>query len=194
MKMLKYSLSTGFGCTYKLRLQCRPYGLGLAHKTENKVFYFDELVLENTTTSKTCEEFHSRYPNHKGKIIVNGDASGDNRSCTSEYTNYVIIKRKLESFGYEVEIKIKGFNPPIKNRVAAFNAKVKNANGEIGLYISPKCEKLLYNIYNLRYIEGSSKIDIPTYSQIKQAKELKFLSHPFDAASYLVDFYWPIVL
>ena len=25
-------------------------------------------------------------------------------------------------------------------------------------------------------------------------KELKFLSHPFDAASYLVDFYWPIVL
>lgn len=171
-----------------------PMAWVLAHKTENKVFYFDELVLENTTTSKTCEEFHSRYPNHKGKIIVNGDASGDNRSCTSEYTNYVIIKRKLESFGYDVEIKIKGFNPPIKNRVAAFNAKVKNANGEIGLYISPKCEKLLYNIYNLRYIEGSSKIDIPTYSQIKQAKELKFLSHPFDAASYLVDFYWPIVL
>ena len=83
------------------------------------VFYFDELVLENTTTAKTCDEFYSRYPNHKGKIIINGDASGDNRSCTSEYTNYVIIKRKLTSFGYDAEIKIKGFNPPIKNRVAA---------------------------------------------------------------------------
>ena len=132
--------------------------------------------------------------NSKTKSYINGDASGDNRSCTSEYTNYVIIKRKLESYGYDVEIKIKSFNPPIKNRVAAFNAKVKNADGEIGLYISPKCEKLLYNIYNLRYIEGSSKIDVPTYTQIKQTKELKFLSHPFDAASYLVDFYWPIVL
>ena len=43
-------------------------------------------------------------------------------------------------------------------------------------------------MYNLRYIEGSSKIDVPTYTQIKQSKELKFLSHPFDAASYLVDF------
>ena len=115
-----------------------PMAWVLAHRTEDKVFYFDELVLENTTTAKTCEEFYRKYPHHKGKIIVNGDASGDNRSCTSEYTNYVIIKKKLQSFGYEVEIKIKGFNPPIKNRIAAFNAKVRNANGDIGLYISPK--------------------------------------------------------
>ena len=100
----------------------------------------------------------------------------------------------MESYGYDVEIKIKAFNPPIKNRIAAFNAKVRNANGDIGLYVSPKCEKLLYNIYNLKYREGSSKIDIPTYQQIKQSKELKFLSHPIDAASYLVDFYWPITL
>lgn len=171
-----------------------PMAWVLAHKSEDKVFYFDEIVLENTTTQKTCEEFCRRYPLHKGRIIINGDASGDNRSCTSEYTNYVIIKRTLAKFGYDAEIKIKSYNPPIKNRIASFNAKVKNAEGEIGLYISPKCEKLLYNIYNLRYIEGTSKIDVPTYSQIKQTKELKFLSHPFDAASYLVDFYWAITL
>ena len=171
-----------------------PMAWVLAHKSDGKVFYFDELVLENTTTKKTCEEFCRRYPNHKGRIIINGDASGDNRSCTSEYTNYVIIKHTLAAFGYDAEIKIKPYNPPIKSRVAAFNAKVKNANGDIGLYVSPKCEKLLYNIYNLRYIEGTSKIDVPSYTQIKQNKELKFLSHPFDAASYLVDFYWPITL
>lgn len=166
----------------------------LAHKTDDKVFYFDEIVLENTTTAKTCDEFFSRYSEHKGNIIVNGDASGDNRTCTSEYTNYVIIKKKLQSYGYDADIRIKAFNPPIKNRIAAFNAKVRNANGDVCLYISPKCEKLLYNIRNLKYIVGSSKIDVPTFSQIKQNKELKFLSHPFDAASYLVDFYWPIVL
>lgn len=171
-----------------------PMAWILAHKTDNKVFYFDELVLENTTTAKTCEEFLSRYPNHKGKIIINGDASGDNRSCTSEYTNYVIIKKSLLKYGYDVDIKIKPYNPPIKNRIAAFNAKIRSANGNICLFIDPKCEKLLYNIYNLRYREGSSRIDIPTYQQIKQNKELKFLSHPIDAASYLVDYYWPIKL
>ena len=166
----------------------------LAHKTDDKVFYFDEIAMENTTTSKACEEICQRYPNHKGKIIINGDASGDNRSCTSEYTNYVIIKKKFLQYGYDVDICIKAFNPPIKNRIMAFNAKVKSADGEICLFVDKKCEKLLYNIYNLRYKEGSSRIDIPTYSQIKQSKELKFLSHPFDAASYLVDFYWPIAL
>ena len=150
--------------------------------------------MENTTTAKACDEFLRRYPAHKGRIIVNGDASGDNRSCTSEYTNYVIIKKKLLQYGYDAEIKIKAFNPPIKNRIMAFNSKIKSADGEICLYVDKKCEKLLYNIYNLKYREGSSKIDIPTYQQIKQSKELKFLSHPIDAASYLVDFYWPITL
>ena len=171
-----------------------PMAWVLAHKTDDKVFYFDEIVLENTTTAKACEEFCRRYPNHKGKIIINGDASGDNRSCTSEYTNYVIIKKMLLKHGYDVEIKIKPYNPPIKNRVMAFNAKVRSADGEICLYVDKKCEKLLYNIYNLKYKEGTSQIDIPTYQQIKQSKELKFLSHPFDAASYLVDFYWSITL
>lgn len=165
-----------------------------AHKTDDKVFYFDEIAMENTTTAKACDEFYRRYPNHKGKIIVNGDASGDNRSCTSEYTNYVIINKKLLQFGYDVEIQIKAFNPPIKNRIMAFNSKVRSANGEVCLFVDKKCEKLLYNIYNLKYKEGSSKIDLPTYQQIKQSKELKFLSHPMDAASYLVDFYWPITL
>lgn len=166
----------------------------LAHKTQDKVFYFDEIAMENTTTVKACDEVCARYPHHKANIIINGDASGDNRSCTSEYTNYVIIKKRFQSHGYDPQIRIKAFNPPIKNRIAAFNAKIRNAKGEIGLYVSPKCEKLLYNIRNLKYVEGSSKIDVPTYQQIKQSKELKFLSHPFDAASYLVDFYWPIVM
>lgn len=165
-----------------------------AHKTDDKVFYFDEIAMENTTTAKACDEFLRRYPVHKGRVIVNGDASGDNRSCTSEYTNYVIIKKKLLQYGYDAEIQIKAFNPPIKNRIMAFNSKVRSADGEVCLFVDKKCEKLLYNIYNLKYKEGSSKIDIPTYSQIKQSKELKFLSHPIDAASYLVDFYWPITL
>ena len=95
---------------------------------------------------------------------------------------------------YDADIRIKAYDPPIKNRIAAFNAKIRNAEGEVCLYVDKKCEKLLYNIYNLRYREGTSKIDIPGYQQIKQTKELKYLSHPIDAASYLVDFYWPITL
>ncbi len=193
VKEIKYQqdMDLHISCDFNVDPMCWV----LAHKTDKKAFFFDEIVIENTTTAKACDEFCRRYPKHKGKIIINGDASGDNRSCTSEFTNYVIMKKQLAKHGYtDVDIRIKAFNPPIKNRVAAFNFMVCTADGEVKLFVSPKCEKLLYNIYNLKYQEGSSKIDLPSFHQIKQAKELKYLMHPFDAASYLIDFYWPISL
>ena len=166
----------------------------LAHIDSHKVYFFDEIVLENTTTVKTCEEFAKRYPTHKGKIIINGDASGDNRSCVSEYTNYMLIRNFFaQKMKRNVEFHLRQFNPPIKNRVAAFCSMVKSMDSQIRILIDPKCEKLIYNLNNLKYREGGSNIDIPTYWAIKNNKELKFLSHPFDAASYLVEYYFPII-
>ena len=166
----------------------------LAHIDNHKVYFFDEIVLENTTTTQTCEEFIKRYPYHKGKIIINGDASGDNRTCVSEYTNYMLIRNFFaQKMKRNVEFHLRQFNPPIKNRVAAFCSMIKSMDGQRKILIDPKCEKLIYNLNNLKYREGGSNIDIPTYWAIKNNKELKFLSHPFDAASYLVEYYFPII-
>ena len=166
----------------------------IAHKDDSKVYFIDELALENATTSSACDEFIRRYPCHKGRIVINGDASGDNRSCQSEYTNYVIMRNRLGAYGYrDVKFDIRTFNPPIRNRIAAFNAMVKNSEGERRLFVDPQCEKLLYNIENLKYLEGSSRLDLPSYYQIKSLPGTKFLGHPFDAASYLVEYYFPIV-
>ncbi len=164
----------------------------LAHKSDNKVYFFDEIVLENTTTALAVEEFYSRYSSHKAPIIINGDASGDNRSVSSEYTNYIIMRNRLTQLGFQVDFKIKPFNPPIKNRIAAWNAKIKNFNGEIGILVSPRCKWLIYNIENLKYKEGSSLLDLPSHYQLKAERKLKFLGHPFDAASYIVEYYWPV--
>jgi len=164
----------------------------LAHKTGEKVFFFDEITLENTTTALAVEEFYSRYSAHKAPIIINGDASGDNRSVTSEYTNYVIMRNRLSQLGFTVDFKIKPFNPPIKNRISAWNAKIKNVNGDMGIFISPRCKWLIYNIENLKYKEGSSLLDLPSHYQVKTDRKLKFLGHPFDAASYIVEYYWPV--
>ena len=140
------------------------------------------------------EEFLRRYPNHKSEIIINGDASGDNRSTQSEYSNYVIIKNALKRHYPDKKIKfdLRPYNPPIKQRIQAFNAMVCNHNKERKIYVDKKCEKLLYNIYNLKYKVGSDIVDVPSYAQIKNENSLKYLEHPFDAASYLVEFYFPI--
>lgn len=166
----------------------------LAHKTDEKAFFFDELTKENTYTQECIEEFIKRYGNHRGKIIVNGDASGDYRNAQSKFTNYAIILNSLrEHFGADrVKLEIRDFNPPIISRINAFNQRVKTNKGIIDIYIDPKCEKLLYNIDNLKFKQGTSEIDLPTQKEIEQNPELKYLGHPFDAASYLVEYYWAI--
>lgn len=167
----------------------------MAHKTAEKVFYFDELAIENTFTRECAEEFVARYGNHRGKIIVNGDASGNYRNAQSEYTNYAIILQVLrEHFGNDrVELAIRDFNPPVINRINAFNQRVKTNKGIYNIYIDPKCKKLIYNIDYLKFKAGTSKVEVPTLAEILKDNDKKFLGHPFDAASYLVEYYWAVV-
>lgn len=171
-----------------------PMCWALAHKDEDNVYFFDEIVIENTSTQQCIEEFIRRYPKHKSDIIINGDASGDNRSTQSEYTNYAIIKKALYNFGYDkVKFKLRDYNPPILSRISAFNARVKNSNNERHLFIDPRrCKWILYNIYNLSFKEGTSIVNVPTHNQIKTNRDYKFLEHPFDAISYLVEYYWKL--
>lgn len=190
IKELQYNrdLPLHITCDFNVNPMCWE----LAHKDDNNVYFFDELTLENTTTQQAIDELIRRYPDHRGEIIINGDASGDNRTTQSEYTNYMIIKRALELHGYNPKFKLRSFNPPILNRIQAFNAKVCNSRKERHLFIDKKCKWLLHNVYNLSFKEGSSVVDVPTLKQIKNDRTLKFLEHPFDAASYLVEFYFPI--
>ena len=194
LKHFKYSpdLPLHITCDFNVDPMCWE----LAYIDDENVYYFDEIVVEKTTTSQCIQEFLRRYPNHKSQIIINGDASGDNRSCQSEFTNYAIIRQALYNHGYEknqIKFHLRDYNPPILNRISAFNAKMKNTNGDRHLFVDERrCKWLIYNIYNLSFKEGTSIVDVPTFSQIKNNRESKFLEHPFDAASYLTEYYWRI--
>jgi len=185
--------------TWDLHISCDfnvdPMSWVLAHKTETSVYFFDELVIENTNTRKTVEEFLIRYGNHKGNIIINGDASGDSRHTDSEHSNYAIILNMLRKHfkNRDISVQVKGFNPPIKNRVTAWNQKILTDDGKRQIYIDPiKCKWLRYNCKRLKYKEGTSIIETPSHAQIKNNREAKFLGHIFDAASYIIDYYFPI--
>ena len=171
-----------------------PMSCLCVHRANGKYFYFDEFCLENASTEQTINEVIKKYPNHKSSIIINGDASGDNRSTQSERTNYVIIRNALRRHYplNSIQLHIRPFNPRIKNRIAAFNAKVKNYNGDREIIIDPKCKWFIYNMYNLKYKVGSDEVDVPTYSAIKTDNQLKFLEHIFDAGTYIVEYYDPI--
>lgn len=194
LKHFKYNpdLPLHISCDFNVDPMCWVF----AYIDDENVYYFDELAVEKTTTAQCIREVIERYPNHASEIIINGDASGDNRTSQSEYTNYAIMRKTLYEHGYDkkqIKFHLRDYNPPILNRIAAFNAKVKNTLNERHLFIDERrCKRLLYNIYNLSFKEGTSIVDVPSFSRIKNNKDSKFLGHPFDAASYLTEYYWRI--
>ena len=192
IKKLKYCPSLPLHLTCDFNVD--PMMWCIAHKDKENVYYFDEIVVENATTEMCIKEFIRRYPKKDAQIIINGDASGDNRSTQSEFTNYAIMRKVLKENGYtNFEFHLRKYNPPILNRIAAFNARVRNLKGIPHLFIDKdKCPYLMKNIYNLKYKEGTTIIDAPTIHQIKNDRDKKFLLHIFDAASYLVEYYWKI--
>lgn len=159
-------------------------------------YVFDEIVIENCCTDDAVNEFISRYGNHKAKVILNGDASGQYRKTQSRYTDYAIVKNALIRAGLKVEIRIRHHNPPIQNRVKAFNNMVFGDDGQRRLFVSPVCKKLIYNMKSLVYKPGTSVFDLPTPDKIRADSEnqLKFLGHIFDAVSYYAEFYEPILM
>lgn len=191
IKKLKYCPNLPLHLTCDFNVD--PMMWVIAHIDKENVYYFDEIVIENATTEMSFKEFLRRYPNHNSSIIINGDASGDNRSTQSEFTNYATMRQLLREHGYtDFKFELRNYNPPILNRIAAFNARVKNASGLRRLFVDKRCKHLLSNIHNLKYKEGTSIIDAPTIHQIKQDRNRKFLGHIFDAASYLTEYYWSI--
>lgn len=166
------------------------------HKTQNKIFVFDELIEEHTSTQICAHKIIDRYPDHKGAIIINGDAAGNQHNCMQsnpDMTNFKIIQRELERYyNRKVEIRVHRGNPHKVRRFEAFNNLVKRYDGEICFYIDERCKWTIYNIENAKYKEGTREVDEPTVAAIQKDPKKKFLIHPLDAVTYPAEYYFPI--
>lgn len=176
-----------------------PMSWVCAHRYNNEYHFFDEIVIENTVIDESVDEFVKRYPNHRGNLIIGGDASGNSRNVQNSQvggTSYTQMKNRFQFHNYpaKIQLDVREANPLIQDRIAAWNAAVCNTNGVRRVYIDPRCKWLIYNLYNLKYKDGTSVIDTPTLVQIRKDNKEKFKGHIFDAASYLIEKYDPIVL
>jgi hypothetical protein len=176
-----------------------PMSWALAHRYNGEYHFFDEIVMENTTTTEATDEFFSRYGTNANGIIICGDASGNNRSTQADKvgaTNYTQMQNRLSLLGARnVRVDVRNANPAIADRTAAWNGMVCNKEGIRRVFANKeKCKHLIRNCRDLKYLEGSSTIYEPTQHEIKKDRNLKFIKHVWDAASYLVEKYDPVRL
>ncbi len=180
---------------WSLDFNVNPAMSTLAHFDGKKFFIFDELVLNNVITQDVVDEFIRRYPpeNVKGVVQICGDASGKYRKTQSRYSDYAIIVNTLAKAGYHYNLNLRPFNPPILARINAFNKQVLTDAGERNVLAHPRCKWLIYNMKKLKFKEGTSLIDAPTPAQIEDDDDKLYLGHIFDAVSYMVEFFKPVV-
>lgn len=180
---------------WSLDFNVNPSMSTLSHYDGKKFYVFDELVLNNVITQDVVDEFMRRYPveTFKGVVQICGDASGKYRKTQSRYSDYAIIVNALAKAGYYYNLNLRHFNPPILARVNAFNKQVFSDDGNRNLLVHPRCKWLIYNMKKLKFKEGTNLIDEPTPSQLADNDDKLYLGHIFDAASYMVEFFKPIL-
>lgn len=175
-----------------------PMSWVVAHRFNGEYHFFDEIVVENTNINECIDVFVSRYPSISQQVIITGDASGNNRDVRAEKvggTSYTQMVNRFRFHGFDnVRVDVRQANPRVMDRVAAWNAMMCNTTGVRRIFINPRCKWLISNLQNLRYKEGTGEIEEPTAKEIQKDPKKKFIKHIFDAASYLVEKYDPIIL
>ena len=137
----------------------------------------DEIVLGRATTRQACDEFHARYRNHCGGVVIYGDASGGRQQTTGS-SDYQIIQAYFRQAGYpRWEYKVPKANPPVRDRVMLVNAKLRSASAEVHLLIDRKCKGLAKDFEQVVYKPESTIVD---------KERDKQLTHLSDALGYLV--------
>lgn len=137
----------------------------------------DEIYLKNSNTVEACNEFKARYKNHNSGLILYGDATGKNRSTTSNITNWKILENELAA--YRITKRVPLGNPSERDRINSTNAMICNSHGDRRTLINPhRCKNLIRDLEQVSFKDGTTQID--------KGKDF-FLTHPSDAFGYLVD-------
>lgn len=155
-----------FNVDYMSAVRVSVYGNGSIH-------YIDEIRQNNSSTEMLCKAMKEKWP----KVSeIYPDPAGSARSTTSHRSDHQILKE----YGYRVFARKN--HPSNIDRLNALNRKLKDANGKVNMTIDPKC---IYLIKDLEQVQRNRSGGID--------KSNLQLTHSLDAATYLIEYKWPIV-
>lgn len=148
-----------FDLLWALDFNVNPMCSVVAQVIGDDVRVVDEIVLNRAKTTDACQVFHDRYRRHPGRIIIYGDASGNNQRTTGN-SDYELIEdyfRRVRMLNVNYAVPRK--NPTVRDRIAMVNAKLRNALGESKLIVDPRCAELIKDLEEVVYKRDSTEIE-----------------------------------
>jgi len=147
----------------------------------------DEIhIPRNSNTILVSKQIAEKYKNHKGRVLLYGDASGGaGGSAKVMGSDWEIVRKVLYPYfktNLFSDVPIK--NPRERERVNAVNSRFLTASGDINMYIDPKCTNIIRDFDGVATIEGGTGVI--------NKKANKELSHLSDSIGYMLQRRWPI--
>ena len=151
-----------------------PITAAIHIRKDDTLLQFDEINMHSANTQDMCDEINNRYP--RSKVFVYPDPSGTQRKTSAGgATDHSILANN----GFIVKSPRK--HNAVKDRINSYNARLKSTDGQRHLYIAPECKHTIESLEKFSYKEGTQVPDKNGYD------------HMFDAASYCVDYLFPLV-
>ena len=138
-----------------------------------EMYQIDEVHMLNSNTAEMAQEIYRRYP--KSQITCYPDPAGQQRKTSaSGATDFTILRNA----GFEV--KAPRAHNLVRDRINSYNARLCSSDGIRHLFIDSKCKYTIESLEKFCYKEGTQVPDKGTWD------------HMFDAASYCIDYMFPI--
>lgn len=136
----------------------------------------DEIVLENSNTSKMADVIRNKYHEWNGRIIVYPDPAGSANKTSAAFksTDHSILR----SAGFTLNFRPK--HPAVMDRVNSVNAMFCNANGTRRLFVHSRCKTLI------KCLIGQ------TFDSTGKPDKTNGLDHANDALGYMIEYLYPI--
>ena len=151
-----------------------PMTAAIHIRKDDTLLQFDEINMHSANTQDMCDEIKNRYP--RSKVFVYPDPSGQARKTSAGgQTDHSILANN----GFIVKAPRK--HNAVKDRINSYNSRLCSSDGERHLYIAPGCKHTIESLEKFSYKEGTQVPDKNGYD------------HMFDAASYCVDYLFPLV-
>ncbi len=170
-----------------------PFCVGFGHtyetidpETRTKRFelhVFDELVIRNSNTLEMCRAIADRYGKHVRGMVHYGDATSKARNTASSLSDYQIIYDFFRNQPGGCGMRFKDANPSVKDRINAVNSMLQAADMKRRLFINPSCKKIIKDLMDVSYKEGTVEID----------KSNLELTHASDGLGYWIDYDHPVI-
>ena len=134
----------------------------------------NEIVLHTSNTDEIVEEIKNRYEN-KRIIIYPDPACRQRRTSAGGRTDLSI----LQNAGFSVKCKYR--HPEVRDRINAVNSRLQNSEGDVLLYIDPRCKRTIHSLERQLYKQETSVPD----------KDSGY-DHMNDALGYAVEYLFPV--